>query len=712
MNLPWHPLSPAPGALTQRDTLSLLHRRGVRLPVAVPAPPDFGFYIACFPLQAPPPLPSGQPLAVVGEGVVIPRAPHPDPVMDAALLTMLLPASLVPPDPSFEPAGPAGRLHLPWRQDPLTGLLLPDDTLHQRWWARSFPVRCNLTPGLLGLPFDVADLDAIAWAVLCRWPAEALVRLLAWLAFRMDILGPPSLLDRFAAELLGLPGELQTRLRGEVAGGSPLLDPRCLRWIIRELAAANATGQTTDPQPWEPAGLAQEAIARVLFPTTIGTGGTPPRLEEALRAVWLLHEGFELGDDTAAEADRAMSMVAAYTFGVHQSTGMLRFLDHWRRLLEVDDTHPAVAGFAPPPSALREVFTRETGLTTSQWVHGGAILAVRYFTWVANHRPHRVTLDQLMELELPVRLSAGFRSLVERELVTTVDELGRAVLAEMGRSGTAYAGLGSTPKHDSRAMRDRPLLRSGNGYLHPLGFGLLLDRIVDLPRYLAQRSGTLGTDRVVRNILGHMLEGCVTDRIAKIRGRHQVLTEQNITAVLGLQAKRGDAIIGYSGDYLLVEVSVQSLGRQIAAGDPARITSRCQSYHDEADQAEAMARRLGELVRAYDLPGVRSWTYLVVTDQALPTSPALANALRRIRPARNPRFVCGVDEFELLLDAGVRGWSIPGLVQGWQTGPLEQTLGQRLQDVVLSLTPLDDRETAPLTHDWLSDLPTDNPQVA
>ena len=93
-------------------------------------------------------------------------------------------------------------------------------------------------------------------------------------------------------------------------------------------------------------------------------------------------------------------------------------------------------------------------------------------------------------------------------------------------------------------------------------------------------------------------------------------------------------------------------------------------------------------------------------------SPALANALRRIRPARNPRFVCGVDEFELLLDAGVRGWSIPGLVQGWQTGPLEQTLGQRLQDVVLSLTPLDDRETAPLTHDWLSDLPTDDPQVA
>jgi hypothetical protein len=140
---------------------------------------------------------------------------------------------------------------------------------------------------------------------------------------------------------------------------------------------------------------------------------------------------------------------------------------------------------------------------------------------------------------------------------------------------------------------------------------------------------------------------------------------------------------------------VQNLGRQIAAGDPASITSRCQGYHHQADHAEAMARRFGELVHAYDLPSLRSWTYLVVTDQALPNSPALANALPRIRPARNPRFVCGIDEFELLLDAGVRGWSIPGLVQGWQTGGFEQTLASRLQDAVLSLTPLDDRDRAP-----------------
>jgi hypothetical protein len=693
------------------DALTLLHRRGVRLRVPVHQPPDYGFFYAQFPVPDRPPRWAQPPTLPAGNAVVIPRAPYPDPVLDAALLTMLVPASLVPPDPIFEPAGPAGRLHLPWRQDPLTGLLAPDHTLQDLWWARSFPVCCNITPGELGLPFGVADLDAVAWAVLRRCPVSALVEMLAGLAFGVDILGSPGLLDRAIAELLGLPGELQARLRGTVHHGSPLLDPRCVRWIIRELAVAKATRQNAGPEPWEPATLAQEAIARVLFPTSLGTGVVPLRAEEVLRAVWL-HEGFQLREDTAAEADRAMSMVAAITYGVHQSAGMLRFLDRGRRLLAVDDTHPAVAGFAPLPSALREVFTSETGLTTSQWVHGAAILAVRYFNWVATNRPHRATLDQLMELELPVRLSNSFRALVERELITSVDELGQAVLDEMGRSGVDYAGFGSTPKHDSRAMRDRPLLRFDNGYLQPLGFGLLLDRIIDLPRYVVQRNGTLGGDRLVRNILGHMFEGYVTDRIAQTRGRHQVLTEQDITAVLGQQAKRGDAIVGYSGDYLLVEVSVQGLGRGIAAGDPASITSRCERYHYEADQAAAMARRLGELVRAYGLPSVRSWTYLVVTDQALPNSPALANALRRIRPGRNPRFVCGIDEFELLLDAGVPGWSIPALIRSWRNGPLEQTLGSRLQDAILSLTPLDDRDTAALTHDWLTDLPTDDQQVA
>jgi hypothetical protein len=120
---------------------------------------------------------------------------------------------------------------------------------------------------------------------------------------------------------------------------------------------------------------------------------------------------------------------------------------------------------------LREAFTHQTGLTTTQWMRGAAVVAVRYFIWVANARPHLATLDDLMEVELPVRLSASFRKVVDRELVTTLDELGRAVLAELQRGGVTYAGLGSTLMHDSRAMRDRPLLRDATVYCTRWGSG-------------------------------------------------------------------------------------------------------------------------------------------------------------------------------------------------------------------------------------------------
>jgi hypothetical protein len=296
VNRPRHPPPARPNPPGGGPAQTLLRSRGVRLPVVVPQPPDYGFFVARLPVTERPPLheyPSAGAAAVV-----VPRAPHPNPILDAALLTMLVPASLVPPDPAFLPGGPAGRIELPWRQDPQTGLLIPDHTLHRLWWDRSFSVRNNVTPHALGLPFDAADLAAVAWAALARCPVHQLVRVLAVLAFRADVLGPGSQPERALAELLDLPGDLQPRLRAAVNTGSPLLDPRCLRWIIRELAAARVAGQAAGRSRWEPAGLAHEAIARVLFPVTLQANSSAFPFGEVLRAVWLLHEGFQLGDDT------------------------------------------------------------------------------------------------------------------------------------------------------------------------------------------------------------------------------------------------------------------------------------------------------------------------------------------------------------------------------------------------------------------------------
>jgi hypothetical protein len=52
------------------------------------------------------------------------------------------------------------------------------------------------------------------------------------------------------------------------------------------------------------------------------------------------------------------------------------------------------------------------------------------------------------------------------------------------------------------------------------------------------------------------------------------------------------------------------------------------------------------------------------------------------------------------------------MIGSWQAGTLEQTLSAHLHRQVLWLTPLEDRDTAPVTDDWLAGLPTDDPQVA
>jgi hypothetical protein len=680
----------------------------VRVAVQIPRLQEFGFFVAR--RYQPPSQPPQRPK--VGGHLLLPRAPHPDPTWDAALLLLLVPASVVPADPEFLPAGPAGRLELPWRQDPILGLWLPDHVLQDLWLDRSYETSCNLTPGEVSQLLDETDVEAIAWAVLRRCPAQGLAALLAGWAFRGDILGWAGLLDQTAAALLDLPGQWQAHVHAAVRGGRPLLDARCLRWIIRELAAATVTGAWSGPPPWKPTGLGQGLVARLLFPATLEAQVAVPPGVEILRAVWLLHEGFVLGQEPTDLLERVLSILATYTYGLRQPLGVLRLLDRARRVLAVDDAHPAVADSPWPPSALRAAFTTATGLTTDQWVRGGGAIAVRYLVWVADNRPHVATLDQLMELNLPGRLSGAFRSLVARQLLTSVEDLGHAVLDELGHRGLDYTGVGSIPKEDSRAMRDRPLLHLEDGNVHPVGFGLLLDRIADLPRFVVDQGRTLGRDRLLRDMLGRQFEAYVTDRIAQTRGRHQVLTEDQLTQVLGDHTKRGDAIIGYDGDYLLVEISIQSLVRKIAAGDPAAITSKLEDYHREADQAEAMARRLGELVRAHGLPGVRTWTSLVVTDQALPTNPALATALRRLRPGRNPRFVCDIEELELLLDAGIRGWSIPLLVHNWKSSQLEQSLGGHLHRRMLWVTSLEDRDTGPFADDWLTGLPTDDPRVA
>jgi hypothetical protein len=70
-------------------------------------------------------------------------------------------------------------------------------------------------------------------------------------------------------------------------------------------------------------------------------------------------------------------------------------------------------------------------------------------------------------------------------------------------------------------------------------------------------------------------------------------------------------------------------------------------------------------------------------------TPILARELEE-RHGRLPRYVCSIDEFELLLLLGDAGHSIPLLVDSWQNGSKDYALGARLE-AACRLTPVESK---------------------
>ena len=208
------------------------------------------------------------------------------------------------------------------------GLLLPDHVLQDLWLGRSFVGPHNLTPGEISPLFDTADVDAVAWAGCGTLPGPGAGGLLAVVGVPRRHPGPgPACWTRALAALLGLPGELQAHVHPR-SGRAPAAGPSLRALDHPRGRRGHRDRRGSAPPSWEPAGLAQEAIARCCFPATLEARSAVPPCREILRAVWLLHENFTArARPHRPRLDRVMSIMAAYTYGVRQPIGMLRLLD-------------------------------------------------------------------------------------------------------------------------------------------------------------------------------------------------------------------------------------------------------------------------------------------------------------------------------------------------------------------------------------------------
>lgn len=618
-----------------------------------------------------------------------------------ARTTLLLPMQYSRRLWQLPPAGVEDGVNRLWSQHRETGLQLPIEVLANRMFEEEWSSSFLATPETLGLPFPEEALADAAWSVLTRFRAEDIASISGRTALCLEVLGEERQLGVLAS--LNLQGKLGRRTEQAAQSGARFWHGPCLQWIVREAAAAAASGEwATRGTTRYPTDLDHEVVASILFPCLLT--GALPNAREIARALWVLHQGYRFGDeaapdDSSAVHDAILSMITALALTQPRWGAWIRKLDRWSRIYATQDTDPSVVGLRPNPSSINASFAAFSSLSISEWLSLAWFLALRFSIRVHRQQPlFGLSVDELMSESLEEPLDERFGKAVSKLMISDFADFGHSVLAD----NPSYSGLGSTSTQDSLASRNRPLLEVTPGNLVLLGLQTLVEHAVAQPRLVAGRDSALPNARAVNSTVGACFESYMLEVAARAGSRHRVLGPSEIDGVVPASEQRCDALIAKEEAYLLVECGFHVLNRQIMAGGISEIRTRSIRYHEKFDQAASTLNHLGAIADSYDLLDVRHSSIIVVTDVGLPTTPALFDELASQRPGRNPMFVVSVEDFEALIAAG-EIWSIPGLVMGWQASGKRRSLGSYLWELS-QLLPVPAPEWPQDTEGWLDRL--------
>lgn len=578
--------------------------------------------------------------------------------------------------------GPGG-LQVPWGHHPiLPALLLPGPVVTDLRWQGRWRVSHFVSPLTAELPFSREALAVASWHAIANIrPRKAAIAELAYLASQLDGLGYGSSREVAFLDQMGLPDQLRQRIHSELGEMKPLLDPRCLRWIVSEMCAVLSLDRPAALPPLT--AEAREVIAAFL--PMLGRNGIPFR-RELYRAVWFLHDSFSLGSrhlDPTSEAgdDDLLTVTAAHTAGVRLYDDLDDQLLRAAEMLTIADDDPFI-GAQVRPSAIRDAFQTVSALEVPEFL---AVALLEVWAIRAGFHGREEAAQAARQLQAHLASPAKrlrFVATVRQEMTLSPRKLGRRVLEEMRRYGQEYTGWGSVPQHASEALRDRPVLDLP-GVLLPMGQGLFLARAAELPVAVYQRRSGLRR-KEVRGQVGRLFEARLQRRVEELRRtRCWAATGPEIDAVVSDNAKRPDVILGSPDHrYLMVEINASRLETGPAAGNLRSVENLVDIYIRKRGQADALIADaqavIGRLLGT-DHARVASAIPLVVADEPLPSNPAFERAVRSREPDGSPRFVCSVGEFELLLDLAEVGWDAPKLVERWQETGDGQMLGTFLR---------------------------------
>lgn len=603
-------------------------------------------------------------------GVLYRRAP--DMTVPPGAITVIPPQAPLPGSPGSlaayalaTPVGPSeiryglprpmatGGIDVLWQSCPTTGLDLPADIAHEIWFDRNAGFSTFLTPSVVGLSGSAAGFARAAWQVLLRAPIDLVVGLLLDLAFRLDVLGPH---DGFATRLAADLARRHPRVLGLVPASSQgrmWLNPRCLRWIVRELAAAvetvRAVGQCDLPEEAD-----AEFVLHDLFPKVID--GDSPHPQDLVLAVWLLHEGFS-GFDTAStiESDPLGALTA---LGFSPATRFQLFdrITTWSQIWEIPDTHPAGFGHWGQftPSGLRAGFTNATGVAVRDWMRFSARALFQSFNAAHGSRP--VTLD--LGFAQADDNAQAMRALLVDHLGVTLFDLGRRVLA-----GTAeYTGLGSTSQAESSALHDRPLVVLSNGVAYIASADAFACAASRVPDQVVSGPAGVGARRATQGTLGLMFEAHGWNVVHRAAARHTVFTEKEIAGLAGT-GQRADLVVLSTDGCAVLEFGIQRPSPGATRGDPVKVADLLRRYLRKAGQTTNRDVLDGIAGRTLGYPQVAG---VVVVDEVLQMTPVHSSVLRATGTTVADLPAITIYDLSALAELGRVGHSIPHALIAWQ----------------------------------------------
>ena len=584
------------------------------------------------------------------------------------------------------PEIPEHGLELPWVEAPGSGVLVPEQTASELALRRNVGVWVVLDARNLPIPVVGEVLSCAAEAVLGRAHPETVLRVALHWAWACEACQTPWPENHqiLAQHTLSVPSPVRTVLD---AAPQPLIAPQIAR--LTALDAVCSRRYTNAAASYHAAALSilECGLVEEFFPSLLA--GRPPSHPEIRSALWVLSQG-SLFDSVGGDGP---AMLAAETFG-RRSTGTPQdALRHWSDLLSLPDDHPDGSWFpGRAPSDLRADLLTPAGIEM-RIVAGAVNLMLTHMALAQNAANQLHTLMSLLAMaRRPFRHPDAEPALTfaTEHLVTTVHQLRETL--DLDDALTSPTGL----QDDAAARRRRieehgiahPFLICDDGTLVPtVSLADVAHGTIELCQAAhngqseapGQRRQRIGDD------LGRFFEALVAGKCHSLGGSHWVIGSADIdkamNQVAGAGAKRADVIVGHiDGHYLVVEATKRNLRPGIRYGAQADLDAWADAHLGKLEQATSTANHLRAITAHLGMPAPRSVATLVVGDLPLRQDIGLSLIFARRSQRQLPPFLCGIIEFEILIEMGQRRWSVPSLVTAWQHNGGSVSLGRYLTD--------------------------------